>query len=70
MATANPILDAVLAKLPAAGTTSVSVHGPYEDALIAGFSLIEKLIDGQSAEQKKEIWQGWIDFWKVFGIGK
>lgn len=46
--------------------TSVSAHGPYEDAIIAGFTLVGKLIDGQSPEQKVIIWQGWIDFWKPF----
>lgn len=47
----------------------VAAHGPYEDAIIEGFRVIEKLIDGQSPQQKVEIWQGWIDFWKSpFGI--
>ena len=46
--------------------TTAAVHGPYEDAIIAGFTLVEKLIEGQSAEQKVIIWQGWIDFWKPF----
>jgi hypothetical protein len=43
-----------------------AIHGPYEDAIIAGFALIGKLVDGQSPEQKIQIWQGWIDFWKPF----
>jgi hypothetical protein len=43
-----------------------AVHGPYEDAIIAGFTLVSKLIDGQTPEQKATIWQGWIDFWKPF----
>jgi len=41
-----------------------AIHGPYEDAIIAGFALMGKLIDGQTPEQKAQIWQGWIDFWK------
>ena len=41
-----------------------AIHGPYEDAIIAGFVLMGKLIDGQTPEQKAQIWQGWIDFWK------
>jgi hypothetical protein len=41
-----------------------AIHGPYEDAIIAGFTLMGKLIDGQTPEQKAQIWQGWIDFWK------
>jgi hypothetical protein len=45
-----------------------AVHGPYEDAIIEGFKVVEKLIDGQTPEQKAAIWQGWIDFWKLLGI--
>lgn len=48
-----------------------SVHGPYEDLAIAGIQLIEKLIDGQTPEQKAKIWQSWIDFWQpLMEIGK
>ena len=50
---------------------TAAVHGPYEDAIIAGFHLLEKLIDGQSPEQRVKIWQNWIDFWQPFlEIGK
>ena len=48
-----------------------AVHGPYEDLAIAGIQLIEKLIDGMSAQQKQEVWQNWIDFWKpLVELGK
>lgn len=56
--------------LPAPIPTQVAIHAPYEDAIIEGFKLVEKLIDGQSPAQRIEIWQGWIDFWKMIGIGK
>lgn len=50
---------------------STAVHGPYEDLAIEGLRLIEKLIDGQTPEQKAQIWQNWIDFWKpLLEIGK
>lgn len=50
---------------------SVSVHGPYEDLAIEGIRLIEKLIEGQTPEQKAKIWQNWIDFWQpLLDIGK
>lgn len=41
-----------------------AVHGPYEDLGIAACKVIEKLIDGQSPEQRIKIWQNWIDFWQ------
>ena len=47
-----------------------SVHGPYEDLAIAGINLLTELIKGQTPEQKAQIWQGWIDFWKLLGVGK
>ena len=40
-----------------------AIHGPYEDLAIEGIKLIEKMIDGQTVEQRNHIWQGWIDFW-------
>lgn len=43
---------------------SASVHGPYEDLIIEGLKVLEKLIDGQTPEQKAQLWQNWIDFWK------
>jgi hypothetical protein len=46
--------------------TSTALHGPYEDAIIAGFKVMEKLIDGQTVEQKAKLWQNWIDFWQPF----
>lgn len=47
-----------------ADETTVAAHGPYEDLAIKGLDLIEKLIDGQTPEQKAKIWQNWIDFWQ------
>jgi len=60
---ASDLLNNIVSQLAAKGVTSLSVHGPYEDAIIEGFKLIEKLVDGQSPEQKAVIWQGWINFW-------
>jgi hypothetical protein len=45
---------------------AAAIHGPYEDMIIAAFTLIGKLIDGQTAEQKAKIWQDWITFWTPF----
>jgi hypothetical protein len=44
----------------------VSVHGPYEEFGIALLRVVEKLIDGQTPEQKAKLWQNWIDFWQPF----
>lgn len=41
-----------------------AAHGPYEDFGIALLRVIEKLIDGQSPEQKQKLWQDWIEFWR------
>jgi len=35
----------------------IKVHGPYEDAIIAGCSLTEKIIEGQDAATKAELWK-------------
>jgi len=40
---------------------SVSFHAPYEDAIIAGFELLGKVIDGQDAATKKELWTRYLD---------
>jgi hypothetical protein len=58
--------------------SSMSVHGPYEDLGIAAISLIEKIVDKQSAAVSEEIWKiiledmkGWREFVKeVRSIGK
>lgn len=39
----------------------VAVHGPYEDAMIAGFELLGKVIDKQDAASAKECWTRWLD---------
>jgi hypothetical protein len=44
--------------------TIISGHGPYEDLGIKALEVIEKVIDGQSAEQKVKLWGNWIDFWQ------
>ena len=44
------------------------LHGPYEDAIIAGFQVMEKLIDGQTPEQKAQLWANWITFWQPFMV--
>lgn len=57
--------------------TNISTHGPYEDAIIAGLTVIGKVIDGQPPEVKKLLWEmyvedikAWRDFWKsLTGIG-
>ncbi len=37
------------------------IHGPYEDAMIAGCELVGKVIDGQDAATKKELWTRYLD---------
>lgn len=49
---------------------SISIKAPYEEAIVAGFTFLTELIKGQTPEQKAEGWKIWIDFWKLFGIGK
>ncbi len=45
----------------AEATGVVAVHAPYEDALIAWARVIEKVIDGQSAEVKAELWKRFLE---------
>jgi hypothetical protein len=52
--------------VPTSPVISGVLHGPYEDAIIAGFKVMEKLIDGQTAEQKAQLWANWITFWQPF----
>lgn len=54
---------------------NASVHGPYEDLAIAIVQLIGKIVDGQSLEVKKALWEGyledmkaWRTFWKEFKL--
>ena len=47
-------------------TPNIAAHGPYEDLGIAMLRVIEKLIDGQSPDQRVKLWQNWIDFWQPF----
>lgn len=49
---------------------SSAIHGPYEDLAIAALCLLEKIVDGQPPEVKKQLWEwfiedmkGWRDFW-------
>lgn len=35
----------------------IKVHGPYEDAIIAGCSLAEKVVDGQDPATRAELWK-------------
>ena len=42
----------------------IKVHGPYEDAMIAGFELAGKVIEGQDAATKKECWMRLLEFTK------
>lgn len=37
-----------------------AVHGPYEDAIIEGFRLLEKIVDGQTPEVKARLWDAFI----------
>jgi len=50
---------------PTPPPVAAAIHGPYEDLAIEGLRLIEKLIDGQTADQKATIWKQWIDFWNA-----
>lgn len=47
-------------------STPILLHAPYEDFGIALLRVVEKLIDGQSPEQRVKLWQNWIDFWQPF----
>jgi hypothetical protein len=40
---------------------NISVHGPYEDAMIAGFELLGKVVDKQDPATAKELWTRWLD---------
>ena len=52
--------------VPAPGTpalppsVNVSVQGPYEAAIIEGFRLLEKIIDGQPPDVKATLWNNWL----------
>ncbi len=58
MATPSINPTAILKQLQGNGVT---IHGPYEDAIIELIRFFEKLIDGQSADQKIALWKNWID---------
>jgi hypothetical protein len=51
---------------PTAPTGATSIHGPYEDAIIAGCEVLGKLIDGQTPAQKAQIWQNLINIGQPF----
>jgi hypothetical protein len=40
----------------------VRIHGPYEDAIIAGCEVIKAVIDGQDPATKKELWTRYLEF--------
>lgn len=47
--------------------TQLVISTPADAAFQFGTQLlrvVEKLIDGQSPEQKVKLWQNWIDFWQ------
>lgn len=58
----------------AAGSSTAAtaaVHGPYEDLAMKVLDVIEKVLDGQPADVRKQLWQwyiedmkGWREFWK------
>ncbi len=52
--------------LPALPQLPASMHGPYEDAIIAGCEVLGKLIDGQTPAQKAQIWQNLINIGQPF----
>ena len=39
----------------------ITVHGPYEDAIISGFNLLEKIVEKQDPASAKECWTRWLD---------
>jgi hypothetical protein len=47
---------------PTEGVQIVRIHGPYEDAIIAGCEVIKAVIDGQDPATKKELWNRYLDF--------
>jgi hypothetical protein len=49
---------------------NVALYGPYEQLGIAACRLIEKIIDGQPPEVKKQLWEWYIEDmrgWREFG---
>lgn len=40
----------------------LGIHGPYEDAIIAGCEVAKAVIDGQTPEVKAELWKRWLEF--------
>ena len=57
-------IAAVLGQMKALqNAPSLGVHGPYEDLGIKALEVIEKVIDGMSADQKAKVWGDWIAFW-------
>lgn len=46
---------------PTAIPASITIHGPYEDALIAGFTLLGKIVEKQSPEVSSQLWKDWME---------
>lgn len=42
-------------------TQVIRIHGPYEDAIIAGCEVAKAVIDGQTPEVRAQLWQRWIE---------
>jgi hypothetical protein len=40
---------------------TVAAHGPYEDLGIKALEVLEKIIDGQPPEVRKQCWQWFIE---------
>jgi hypothetical protein len=48
-----------LSNLPAIPS---AIHGPYEDAIIAGFSLLEKVLATVPAADQAKMWNDFLTF--------
>lgn len=42
--------------------TIPAIHGPYEDSLIIGLTLLEKILDSQPPEVKAKLWEDFLAF--------
>ncbi len=47
--------------VPLESAQSISLHGPYEDAIIAACNVIEKIVEGQDAATRKELWDRYLE---------
>ena len=47
--------------MPDSNPIRVTIHGPYEDAIIAGFEVVKVIVEKQDPASAKECWTRWLD---------